>query len=49
MNPRKGKKQIFIWLTEAEIESIQQSIDTVYSENISEIIETANERGDIIW
>lgn len=50
-NPRKGKYLRFLWLTGAESESIKESLKNLdkYGQNIIDIFEEVNSRGDFIW
>ena len=50
-NPHRGMNLISMWVTKAEEESLKESLKApeCYGSNIVEILDEANERGDITW
>lgn len=47
-NRRYGMRLINMWLTEAELESLKESLkDEKYSQNIVDILYEVNNRGDL--
>jgi len=50
-DPRRKLNLMKIWITEAEEESLKESLEdpTKYEQNVIEIFEEVKKRGDIQW